>query len=245
MKNIIVPVITFLIGAFVMHVWERYKSRVNLLNYEVWHQPLGLTAEDIRFGSVKVLYNEQPVNNLYMSTIYVRNESNKDIADIKLNIACDVNSIILVSYGRNLSSLNELSFTSEYQGRLISGNPGLDLYQKRDYLIPVINRGDTIVFTLLTSNTNAIHQQPILSLGTDYPGLRMNFAKPVQLLFGESQSSSALLGIIATLLVCVPIIYYIPNKAIAVIVAACFALFAALIGVLIRKLVKQILKLLS
>ena len=154
MKNIIVPVITFLIGAFVMHVWERYKSRVNLLNYEVWHQPLGLTAEDIRFGSVKVLYNEQPVNNLYMSTIYVRNESNKDIADIKLNIACDVNSIILVSYGRNLSSLNELSFTSEYQGRLISGNPGLDLYQKRDYLIPVINRGDTIVFTLLTSFGN-------------------------------------------------------------------------------------------
>jgi hypothetical protein len=244
-EKVYIGVGTFILGAFFTHIWGKFKNRTMLLKYSVWHNPLGSSVDDSRFGSVKVLYNDKHVKTLYMSTILLCNESCRDLSNIEVNIACDPDSAILISTGKNRSSINELSFTDHYNWLLTENKPESMQYifHRRDYKLPVINRNDKIDFALLTTNFKG--QRPYVTVSCDHSGVKMQFVQGVPQLFGEPQQASALLGVMITFLLCIPIVYLINNKCVAVILAALIGLFATLLGILLRKAWKLILKLLS
>lgn len=244
-EKIFISTGSFVLGGFVTHLWNKFKNRIITLKYSVWHSPLGSSVDDARFGSVKVLYNDSHVKTLFMSTVLLCNESSRDLSDLEIDISCDPDSAILISTGKNKTSLNELSFTDHYAWLLGENKPESMSYifHRRDYKVPVLNRGDKINFALLVTNSKG--QQPYIILSCDHPGVKIKFAKGVPELFGEPQRSSALLGIIVTLVLCAPIICLINSKFVAVVVAALAGLFAMLIGIALRKLGKLILKILS
>lgn len=244
-EKILFPLIGFILGVFFMHIWGKFKNRITLLKYTVWHGYLGASVDDPRFGSLKLLYNNEPIKNLYMSTVLLRNESNRDLSNIELNIVCDPNSAILVSYGWNEASVNELVFTDKYVDTLLKQNPEdmKSMFGKRDYKLPVLNREDKIRISLLITNFKGM--QPFITVGCDYPGIKMKYVQEYRKLFGEPETHSALLGALVALLLCIPIIFFINNKTIAVLLAAFIGLFASLLGVLIRKFYKLIVKILS
>ncbi len=74
--KIFIPLITFLLGVFVTHIWNKFKNRIKLLKYTVWHQYLGMSIDDARFGSLKLLYNNNPIKNLYLSRVILLNWNN-------------------------------------------------------------------------------------------------------------------------------------------------------------------------
>lgn len=244
-EKIIIGFATFILGACFNHVWDKFRKRTLLLKYTVWHYPLGTSGHDPRFGSVKLLYNDNPVNNLFMSTILLSNENNKDLTNLELNIVCDQESMIIISHGRNKSSLNDLTFTDKYTQVLVSNKPESLGYiiTRRDYKIPVLNRGDKIDIVLLTTNRQG--KQPVLTVSCDYPGVRIKYAQVYQELFGEPLPQSALLGSLIALLLCGPIIFFVGNKTIAIWVAVVLGLFASMLGVVVRKACKFIVKMLS
>lgn len=252
-EKLLVNILSFLAGAGLTHLWKKFKNRLSIIKYTVHHQYLGASTDDQRFGSVKVLYNNNSVKNLYLSTILLSNESSRDLANLELNITCDATSAILISYGKNRASLKELSFTEKYANALAGqggggqagGNPEVIKYifQRRDYMLPVINRGDKVDFLLLTTSFEG--KQPVLAVGCDSPGLRMEFTRTFPELFGEPQTQSTLVGALAALILCAPIIYFISNKSIAVLISVLVGLFAFLWGVLLLKFYKLVVKILS
>lgn len=243
--KIILSLITFVSGIFIKGIWDKFKKRIICLRYTVWHQYLGASVDDTRFGSLKLLYNNTPLKSLYMSNVKLINESEKDLSALEVNIVCDQGSAILVSYGKNRASLKELKFTDEYNKVLLNQNPDNmgHIFERRDYKIPVLNRGGKVDFSLLTTNLKGL--QPRLSVSCDYPGAKMKYGNVLPELFGEPQAKSALLGSLAALLLCIPIVIFIESKAIAVFIAGLICLFAVLLGIILRKLCKLLIKIIS
>lgn len=48
------------VGALLLHVWNRYKGRMARLFWSAEHIPMALATTDTGFGEVQVLYNGQP-----------------------------------------------------------------------------------------------------------------------------------------------------------------------------------------
>lgn len=244
-EQILIYFVTFLSGVIITRILDKFKNRISFLKYTVWHQHLGASVDDSRFGSVKLLYNEKPIKNLYMSTILLSNESNRDLSNIEINIACNPDSAILISYGRNKASANELSFTDRYTSILLAQKPEDTpfIFGRRDYKLPVLNRGDKVDFSLLT--TSLKEKQPVITVNCDHPGVKMKYAVVFNKLFGESQIHSALLGTLIAVLICILIICFLNNRFIAILLAFLIGLFASLLGVFLLKIYKFIYKILS
>ena len=58
-------------GAFVLHTWIRIRDRVTELRWTYATNQLASSAEDERFGRVQVLYNNDPVQNLFIPFLRV------------------------------------------------------------------------------------------------------------------------------------------------------------------------------
>lgn len=244
-EKILLGTITLIIGIIIKHIWDKYLNRVTKLKYSIWHNYIGSSIEDVKFGSVKLLYNQNELQNLYSSNVIIKNETGKDLSDLELNISCDNGSLILVSHGRNTSSIKELEFTDTYAEIINQNNPddANFIYTRRDYKIPVINRGDTIEITLLTTNFN--NQRPVLYASTEQKGVKLKYyLEPIKLL-GVSQLSSTLIGLIASILICIPIYSIISNTTLIIVLTLLNGWIASLYGVLILKFNNWIKKLLE
>jgi len=108
------------------------------------------------------------------------------------------------------------------------------IYTRRDYKIPVINRGDTIEITLLTTNFN--NQRPVLFVTSEHKGVKLKYyIEPIKLM-GVSQLSSTLLGLIISLIICMPIYYFICSKTLIIALTLLNGWIASLYGVMILKI---------
>jgi len=239
--KILVGIITFIAGGFVKHLWDRFINRITTIRYNVWHQYLGTSSDNPLFGSVKVLYNETPVKSLFTSMVTISNDGNRDLSDLELNIVCDARSAILISHGMNRASLNELLFTDNYF-RVLSENKPENygyIFGRRDYKLPVLNRGDRVEILLLTTNFDA--REPQITVSCDHPGVKMKFQKQApQILFGESQQQSAIVGLFIAVAICYFLTMSSLSLATAVWIAFGLGAFAAFFGVLAIKLFKYL-----
>lgn len=241
-EKIIIGTITLVIGIVLKHIWDKYINRITKLKYSIWHNYIGSSIEDIKFGSVKLLYNDTELKNLYASNVVIKNETGKDLSDLELNISCNSQSLILVSHGRNSNSIKELEFTSEYLQIIEKNNPNdaTYIYTRRDYKIPVINRGDIIEITLLTTNFNG--ERPLLYVTSEHKGVKLKYyIEPLQQ-FGVPQISSSVIGLLASLLICVPIFKYASDDSLVIGLTLLNGWIASLYGVAILRITKWIKK---
>jgi len=234
-EKIIIGSITLIIGIILKHIWDKYINRITKLKYSIWHNYIGSSIDDVKFGSVKLLYNDSELKNLYSSNVIIKNETGKDLSDIELNISCDNQSLILVSHGRNVNSIKELEFTEKYSEIINNNNPNdaTYIYTRRDYVIPVINRGDTIEITLLT--TNYAKQKPFLFVTTEHKGVKLKYYIEQIKLMGVSQSHSTIIGLITSLIICTPIYYFIDSKLLIIALILLNGWISSLYGVIILK----------
>ncbi len=233
--KILIGIITLIVGVIIKHFWDKYINRITKLKYSIWHNYIGSSIEDVKFGSVKLLYNENELKNLYSSNVIIKNDTGKDLSDLELNISCDNQSLILVSHGKNTNSLKEFEFTETYANIIEQNNPDNSafVYTNRDYKIPVINRGDTIEITLLT--TNFQNQCPHLFASTEHKGVKLKYyLEPVKLL-GVSQNSSTIIGLIVSIILCFAIFNFTNSIELIIVLTLLNGWIASLYGVFILK----------
>lgn len=85
-EKILIGTITLVIGIVIKHIWDKYINRITKLKYSIWHNYIGSSIEDVKFGSVKLLYNQNELQNLYASNVIIKNETGKDLNDLELNM---------------------------------------------------------------------------------------------------------------------------------------------------------------
>ncbi len=245
MNTILKYLICFLTGGLLTHFWDKYKSRVTALKYRITYQTYGTTFDDPTWGSLKMTYNEITVKNLYNVTVYVQNDSNKDLKDLKFNIRCDDNneSIIILSYVSKVGGPNILKLTDEFEKHLGGKEPQYLLAQ-RDYKVPILNRGDQIEIYLLVTNYKNL--QPCISVHCDHLGLKMEYSEkqPWDIL-GIPILQSLVAGLLMALISIPLILYNIPYTLLQCALIFIVAISYSLLGALLIKMLKMILRALS
>lgn len=248
MKEHFEKVLLIAIGIFLKHVWEKIRSRISYISYSVWHQSLGTSISDNLFGNVQILYNNNPISKLYFSTLVIENHTSKDFENIEINIYSDSDSFILISHGIIESSPNPLKFSENFDELLQQAQRDSSIWnivsKRRDYIIPVINRGDVVKIQLLTTNTN---KQPEIYASCDRAGLKMKYALNMRDFKGETAKHCAWIGSTIALIFCYPLINYIPNDYlyIGVIAGTLFGLFAMLLGWTTIKFLKTFIRIIG
>ncbi len=241
--KIYVGIITFVVGVIFKHLWDRFIRRIITIRYSVWHQTLALSGDDPLFGNVQVLHDNNSVTNLFISSIQLSNDSNHDLSGLELNIACDQQSLILISHAANSRSLKNLKLSDDFSQILSEENVSNPL-RTRDYQVPVLNRGDVINILMLV--TRDVPGLPYISVSCDHPGLKLKFhAVSPQKLYGESQKMSALIGLFIGVTLCFTILYYSLTQSLSVWLAYILGATGAVLGALAIKLMRLIKKLLT
>src|SRR4051812_4332365 len=70
------------IGATLTHFVSSYRGRVQELEYWVKHDRLGLATNDPIHGLTQILWRGQALNNLYSSTLTLKNTTSRDFKEL-------------------------------------------------------------------------------------------------------------------------------------------------------------------
>jgi len=226
-------------GAIVVHLWRRYRERMVTLRWQVSHQPLGFSSQDVLFGTIEIRYNGNPVHNLFFTLIEIQNDSNSDLTNVDLNFVFNDGSEIRMSHGAVQGSANMLPFAEPFETDLRrfltlqqddppkAGLPGT-LFRRRDYRVPTLNRGAVVRVGMLVQAQTG--QQPFIQVASDHPGLRLVFQAPRSLVLGVNHNLAISIGILAGIAI-ISGLSVIPIGR-AWVIAAAFAIgcFSALLG---------------
>jgi len=228
---------TFLLGLLARLVWDKYQNRISQITYNVKHSFLGISGEDKLYGSVSLLYNQTPVQNLYISTMVIRNESQRDLTDVELNVYGAKEDIFLVSYGIKSNSVKPINYADEFTELMKSSSQRIT--NQRDYLVPVFNRRETIEISCLI--TNSVGAQPLLGLTCDHKGIKVVYkTEPQSLFWGESQALCAWWGLLISGIFLFPAIYYLKSGITIGIISFLLGAFLIIPGAVLVKIAKKV-----
>tara|TARA_R110002074_G_scaffold373069_2_gene548839 strand:- start:99869 stop:100642 length:774 start_codon:yes stop_codon:yes gene_type:complete len=217
-------------GLIVAVVAQYLLNKRGVFAYQVFHNRVGLSAEDAIYGSVKVTWNDTAVAHLYLSTVEITNLSMKDYESVVVRVFSN-NTTLLTQRTEIVDSTRLIEFTQEYKNEIAVSDGGrptenqFSLYRtQRDYFVPTMNRGQALRFEFL----NAAHseQQPAIWLDILHKGVVCKFQVAKEQVFGVPQSTAALVGTVVGLLGVGAIIAWVQSLPLA-------ALLSFLIGWLV------------
>ncbi len=139
------------LGGIVLTVLtQRLLYKRAVFTYSVEHSRIAASTDDAALGSVRVLWNEKPVTNLYLSTIEIKNESQRDHVDVAVRVYAS-NTNLLTEFVWAVGTLQPLVWTKEFQSLTGVGTNSTPSEQQfalilaqREYLVPVMNRGQVV-----------------------------------------------------------------------------------------------------
>ena len=143
-------------------------------------------------------WNDTPVDNLYISTVELRNESLNDYENVAARVFTS-DTILLTERSEIVGTILHLNWTQRFSN-LIRVEPGREPTQvqrdifrsQREYLIPTINRGQTVRLTFL--NAAKTENQPSLWLDIQHKGVRLEFRAVHNEFWGVPQPYAVLVG---------------------------------------------------
>jgi hypothetical protein len=188
---------------------------------------------------VTVLWDGQPVPNLFLSTVELRNESLRDFSDVEIRV-WSANSRLLNEQSELVGTTQRLYWTEEFSSRLLLPESGevsdtqLALWNsQRDYLIPTMNRGQVVRVAILNSAHGA--EIPQIWLETLHKGVKVKFRIVPQQFMGVPQPAAALAGTLLGFVVVALIARYIESVPTAAMLAFVYGVVGMIPGALLLK----------
>jgi len=213
-NKLVIGVVSWLGGIIAAVLVQQILNRRNVLIYFVNHLKVGTSADDKTFGSVQITWNGEQVPNLYLSTLELRNESSRDLQNVCVK-AYSGDTLLLSEFPQLVGTTQFVKYNPEYEKKIsvIAGEKPTqqqrDIYgQGREYMIPVLNRGQIIRFQYL--NISKSERQPSIWLDIVHPGVVLKFRNPQNQIFGVPQPKAALTGVLLGLLLATLLYAYCP-----------------------------------
>jgi hypothetical protein len=221
-------------GALLMLLTQQILNKRGLFTYFVNHFRVGVSADDAVFGSVRVTWNGNAVANLYSSTVELVNESMKDFE--KIVVRAFTNDTILLTERTEIVGTTHIVYWTEEFKKELEVAPGhtpsdtqIDIHsRRRDYLIPVMNRGQVVRFHFL--NAARTEKQPSIWLDVLHRGVKLKFQIPQNQILGVAQPRAALVGAILGFLLVGTIIVSINTVWIAALISLVYGFIAQVPG---------------
>lgn len=191
-------------GVLLATIIQRLLNKRSMFSYTVTHNRVGLSVEDAVYGSVKVTWNDNPVNRLYLSTVVVTNQSMKDHESVVMRVFSN-DTVLLAGTAFISNGIEPVDFSEEYRDKIAVRDGDAptaeqyDLYShQRDYMVPVINRGQVLRFELL--NTPRAEEDPTIWLNIMHKGIVCKPQSPQQQIIGVPQMNAVWAGMFISML---------------------------------------------
>ncbi len=196
--NIVMTGVTSLVSIAATLVVQWLLNRRRLITWSATNTRLGISADDAVFGSVRVTINGNPVQNLFSATVELVNQSTKDFE--KLPIRVYTGDVTLQSERSELVGTTQIIPYSTTYIEEIAVKPGekpsyeqLKIWSsRRDYLVPVLNRGQKARFTYLCIANN--DQPPEIYVEIQHQGVLTKLRPPMPHYMDVPHEKAALIG---------------------------------------------------
>lgn len=234
------------IGVIGTHLWNRYRGRLAQLRWNAQVQPIAIASEDASWGTIQILYDGSPRNNIHSAAIQVQNASTRDLEKLHVILQLNAGTTMLRSGGHLSGSVLSLPITAEYSGIIQRYHTGPPLTpaerqqwdSRADYFVPVLNRGAVAAFSVIVARED--REAPVIWTHCDHPGVRLTRQDAAASTFGVSNGVAGLMGCLLTLgLVALAIVMGLPSWGVALITFT-FAVFAIHTGALLVRAARLI-----
>ena len=142
-----IGIILLIVGTILGVIVSKIKSRISFVTYSVSTSKLGETANNAIHGKIEVRHRDQVLPNFYFSRVRVQNISNSDLEGIKILFYVGDGVLILSDFIRYENEVRIIPYTVEYIA-VVEKNDSPLFFARREYDIPVLNRGQSIVLEL-------------------------------------------------------------------------------------------------
>lgn len=183
---------------------QQILNRRGLFTYFVRHERVGISADDARFGRVGVTLNDKPIPNLFLSTVELINQSLRDYENV---VACVYtnDTALFTEMTQIVGTPDAVKWTESYANQVrvpADQQPSPDqrdiYFSRREYLIPIMNRGQTVRFQFL--HAAKTQSQPTIWLNVLHKGVRVEFRVPQQEILGVPRPMATLMGLIVSII---------------------------------------------
>jgi len=230
-------------GIITAWLTQRILNKRGVFSYFVNHLRVGMSAEDAIFGSVAVSWNGNPIPNLFLSSIELTNESMNDYENVAV-CAYTSDTQLLSEQTQIVDTPNILSWSDKYKQQLHvdPGQAATDsqlqiYYGQREYVIPIMNRGQKVKITYLNSAKST--ENPNIFLSISQKGVKLKYCTPQNQIFGVPQPHAALAGLLVGVVVVISLVLFAANTWVAAIGAFSYGLIAQIPGAYSIKFIRK------
>ncbi|HRB97683.1 MAG TPA: hypothetical protein PKY67_08265 [Nitrosomonas sp.] len=229
-------------GIFTAWLTQRVLNRRGIFSYSVTHNRVGITTEDPIFGSVAVTWNGNTIQNLYLSTIEMKNESLNDYENVIVR-AYTSDTMLMTEQTTQLPE-TPIEWSEKYREQLHveDGSTPTDnqsnLYRgQREYVIPIFNRGQSIKITYLNSAQSP--SMPNIWLSIALKGVKLKFQGPQNQVLGVPQGQAAFVGVLIGLAVLAALVLFASEPWVIATSAMVYGFVAQLPGAYTIRLLRR------
>jgi hypothetical protein len=236
-SKVLLSALSVAVGTLVGNFVAVYRARVRVLEYTVAHERIGLAANDPIFGNVRVQWQGTDVTNLHNTVVTVVNGTSVDFTNLRIKIYTG-NTLLLTERTEIQGTTYLVLWSPQYQNAM-QVTPGSQptahqfntYYHSREYLVPVLNRGQRAVFHFLTTVPQAhVAEGPGVWADLLHPGAQVSFRPLTQQIHGVPVRLALPLGLILGLVVLVAASVWIEEVWAASLLCMLVGLFAQSVG---------------
>jgi hypothetical protein len=209
-------------------------------SYQVSHSQVGMSTDDPVFGSVRVTWNGKEMQDLFVSTLQLTNESLKDFDDVIVRVFTG-DSQLLTEKTELADTTRLVEFSPTFMstihvpdGKRPTPEQEKLVAKRREYLIPLMNRGQSAHFNYLVAV--AAGKQPSVFLEVLHKGVKVRFRPKFNELWGVPQPYAAVAGVIFCLAIYAATIQIVDDVWIASLAMLILGFVAQLPGTVLIKL---------
>jgi len=248
-SKLFIGIFSAIIGITLTIIAQLYLNKRGNFSYYVFHTRIGQSTENKVYGSVKLIWNECPISNLYLSKVELINNSLKDYESVIVRIFTN-DTVLLTQSAQIVGTTRSIDFTEEYIKKISvkeDNKPSkeqLALFRKqREFFIPTMNRNQTLRFEFLNSAIST--RQPSIWVDVLHKGVKCKFRIAQNMIFGAPKNDAAIIGAIFGLIVVFLLIIFINNVPILAFISFIIGLTVIIPGAFIVKFFRKIRDLLA
>ena len=227
-------------GGFLGNLIAVLRARIKTLEYTVNHDPIAFSANDAVFGAIQVTWQNHNVTSLFSSRVELSNQTGTDLTNLRIKVYTS-DTLLLGQRTEIHGTTHVLRFTDEFaqklrvpEGQVPSADQFNTYNHLREYVVPVLNRGQCVLMTYLTT-VPAGKEGPAVWLDMLHPGVRVKYRPMAPQIHGVPTRVAAAVGLAASVVVLALCSLAIAEPWAAAAICLLVGLFAQSVGAFIYR----------
>lgn len=201
-----VSLISLVFGSLFTYIVTKIRNKSGVFKYAVQVNHIALSVEDPVFGNVKVSWRDTEVRNLFAAVIDVENTSSRDYESVNFKVYTTDDTQLLNEKAEIVDAPYAVGWSDDYMKKVAVPEGGTPtdaqnkmFYHSREYIVPVLNRGQKLQFTYLCTKFN--DQHPEVCLSTLTRGVKLKYQDNLNCTIGVPVKVATMRGLVISVLV--------------------------------------------